>query len=278
MKTTILYHASCADGFAAALVAWRFFHNATYIPVQYNQKPPDFEPCDILYILDFSYPLSVLQTLQKKAERIFILDHHKTAEADLKDLTDPQAPGQGIFAQFDMDESGATLAWAFFHPGEPKPEFIRLIRDRDLWKWEMEESREFSAGLASYPFDFTLWNNFLNHEDETDRLKTDGTAILRAQEQRIRRLCSHVRWMKIDDHLVPVVNATSDQSEVGEYLCQKYPDAKFSTSFFIRDDGKVVWSLRSRNGFDVSEIAKAHGGGGHAAAAGFVSEQLRTAN
>jgi phosphoesterase RecJ-like protein len=35
----------------------------------------------------------------------------------------------------------------------------------------------------------------------------------------------------------------------------------------------VAWrqfGLRSRNGFDVSEVAKKFGGGGHAAAAGFV--------
>lgn len=271
MKTTILYHASCADGFAAALSAWKVLRNeAVYIPVQYNQNPPDFDPCDLLYILDFSYTLPVLQELQKKAKEIVILDHHKTAEADLKDLSDPH-PGRGIFARFDMTESGATLAWKFFHPERLVPEFMQLIRDRDLWLWEIEESRAFSAGLASYPFDFQLWDHFLNHEDETDRLKTDGAAILRAQEQRVQRLSSHVRWMEIEGLIVPVVNATSDQSEIGEYLCQQYPDVKFSASFFIRDDGKVVWSLRSRNGFDVSTIAKEYGGGGHAAAAGFVS-------
>ena len=53
----------------------------------------------------------------------------------------------------------------------------------------------------------------------------------------------------------------------GDRLAQGRP---FSATFFIRADGKRVWSLRSREGgIDVSVIAKAHGGGGHAQAAGF---------
>lgn len=44
----------------------------------------------------------------------------------------------------------------------------------------------------------------------------------------------------------------------------------FGACYFDRQDGKRQWSLRSRDGgADVSEIAKRHGGGGHAQAAGF---------
>jgi nanoRNase/pAp phosphatase (c-di-AMP/oligoRNAs hydrolase) len=39
--------------------------------------------------------------------------------------------------------------------------------------------------------------------------------------------------------------------------------------FFLLDQEHEVWSLRSRNGFDVSAVARSFGGGGHAAAAGF---------
>jgi len=47
-------------------------------------------------------------------------------------------------------------------------------------------------------------------------------------------------------------------------------DRPFGTYYIDRHDGKRQWSLRSRDGgVDVSEIAKAHGGGGHKQAAGF---------
>ena len=55
----------------------------------------------------------------------------------------------------------------------------------------------------------------------------------------------------------------------------------FSMSWFQQADGRFQFSLRSRNKnvegsevVDVSAIAKAFGGGGHAAAAGFVLDKL----
>ena len=42
MKTLVLYHANCPDGFGAALAAWKHFGNeAEYVPVQYGKEPPD---------------------------------------------------------------------------------------------------------------------------------------------------------------------------------------------------------------------------------------------
>jgi len=52
-------------------------------------------------------------------------------------------------------------------------------------------------------------------------------------------------------------------------LPEAYPDAPFSVSYCDRADGKRSYSLRSRNGFDVSVVAKAFGGGGHPGAGGF---------
>lgn len=278
MKTTVLYHANCQDGFGAAFAAWlKLKDQATYIPVSYNKPPPDIEPCDRLYILDFSYAIETLMQLASKAKQVIILDHHRTAEADLKDLTSidylkEHPEDSGVFVKFDKKESGATLAWEYFHSPLPLPLFFEFIRDRDLWLWELEGSREFSAGLFSYPQDFTVWYAFLCDTTAVDRLQVDGAAILRAQRQRVENICRHPKFIEIGGHIVPYVNATSDFSEVGEYLCEQYPDHPFAASFSMRDDGKLQWSLRSRNGFDVSAIAKQFGGGGHQAAAGFVTE------
>ena len=52
-------------------------------------------------------------------------------------------------------------------------------------------------------------------------------------------------------------------------LLEKNPDALFAAGYFQRADRKWQFSLRSREGFDVSEVAKKYGGGGHAPAAGF---------
>jgi nanoRNase/pAp phosphatase (c-di-AMP/oligoRNAs hydrolase) len=59
-------------------------------------------------------------------------------------------------------------------------------------------------------------------------------------------------------------------SDVVGQLSDGYP---FAACFFQVDNG-WVYSLRSSNGFDVSELAKSMGGGGHQAASGLKSDQI----
>ena len=100
----------------------------------------------------------------------------------------------------------------------------------------------------------------------------DGTAILAYQAQVI---ATHVKkaWMA-PDYLrfpagVPMVNATTLISEIGHALLIAYPKAPFVVMY--QDiPGKRVFSLRSEDSrMDVSEVAKARGGGGHRNAAGY---------
>lgn len=45
MKTYVLYHAHCADGFGAAYAAWlKLGNDAQYVPVKYGDPPPVMEP------------------------------------------------------------------------------------------------------------------------------------------------------------------------------------------------------------------------------------------
>ncbi len=66
-----------------------------------------------------------------------------------------------------------------------------------------------------------------------------------------------------------MVNVTVFSSEVGEELLKRFKKAPFSISYYDRADGQRHWSLRSRPDFDVSVLARKHGGGGHKQAAGF---------
>jgi hypothetical protein len=271
MKRLVLYHGGCYDGFTAAWAAWRKFgEDAEYRPVNYGHEPPaDWWDRD-LYIVDFSYPRRALEsraldpshTLGVTALRV--LDHHKTAEADLRGLS---------FCRFDMERSGATLAWEEFH-AEPAPLIVRYVEDRDLWRFALDGSREVSAWMRSWPFTFEAWN------EAHQRLETglrgviaEGTTILRFQSQMVSVMCDHAWWQDIGGHRVPVANATVFYSEVGEELCKRHPDVPFAAYYTDRgEDGKRQWGLRSRGNFDVSAIAKQYGGGGHKAAAGFVAD------
>jgi len=269
MNTHVLYHADCPDGFGAALVAWqKFGDEATYIPVRYNEPPPDIPPGTDVFIVDFSYPGDVLFEMVSGDEQktITVLDHHKTAEEELRDIHHPH-----ICAVFDKNESGATLAWKFWygHLGNdaPMPPFFKYLRDRDLWLWEMPYSKEFSAGLSSYPKEFELWNSMVSRNLG---LINDGVAILRYQDRMVDALCRNAEFGEIWLHRTMEVNTPLLGSEVGNKLCMDNPDIDFAAVYSRQEDGRWRYELRSVGEFDVSEIAKKYGGGGHRNAAGFI--------
>ena len=60
-------------------------------------------------------------------------------------------------------------------------------------------------------------------------------------------------------------------SDLGERIYTHYSleDVQFALIYQIKEDDKVLCSLRSRPEFSVEEIAKHYGGGGHKSAAGF---------
>jgi uncharacterized protein len=288
MKTYVLYHGNCYDGFGAAWAAWkRLGTSCAYIPVNYGQPPPEMLDCDRLYILDFSYPRDVLLDLAQKIFHVTVIDHHKTAQADLEGLGRPahefdvEHTIAGLYTRFDMKESGASLAWNYFYKPQPPevcwtPQIIKYVKDRDLWLFQQPDSKEVHAWLRSQPFELPHWN-WLNHcltdDAEYVRVVAEGTAILRSQQQDVENMCRHPRWVTLGGYSVPCVNATVLFSECGDHLCEDFPDAPFAAYYLDRSDGKRQWGLRSRSGFDVSTIAKQYGGGGHAAAAGFTTNQ-----
>lgn len=262
--TYVLYHANCYDGFGAAFAAWMTLGDyPAYIPVAYGQPMPEIVDGAVVYIVDFSYPRSALESLAARCD-VTVLDHHKTAQADLAGLA---------FATFDMNKSGAVLTWEHFHPGAPVPMLLSYVEDRDLWRFRLPESREVADALRAYPMEFTVWEAFVNHEDSIGRLKDEGRVVRRFTEQQVAMICRQTMITNWDVngvvYRVPIVNATNFWSEVGEYLLLHHEDARFAASWFDRADGQRQWSLRSRPDFDVSVVAQQHGGGGHAQAAGF---------
>lgn len=252
----VLYHANCADGFAAAYAAWKYLgQQANYLAVRHGDPPPELASQARVVILDFSYDRDTLLALKTKVADLVVLDHHKSAHAALEGLE---------WAYFDLNKSGARLAWEFWHPQAALPALLAYVEDRDLWRWLLPESREVSLALQCYPQDFKLWDQLVVEE-----LAGEGRAILKYQDQLIARACSRAQMQPVGDYLVPVVNSCLLQSEIGEKLCQQYPDAAFSAVYYVNQEGKQAWSLRSVGGFDVALVAQSFGGGGHRNAAGF---------
>lgn len=259
MGVQVLYHAVCADGFGAAWAAWkRFGAQADYVPVQHASAPPDIPPGSEVYVLDFAYSRVETEAMRRDASALTVIDHHRTAEEELRGL-------EGVI--FDNQKSGAVLSWEYFHPGKPVPELLRYVMDRDLWLHRLPRSREVFAGLSAYPMDFEVWDAF-----DIPTLAREGAVVLRYQRECVALVCASARIETLAGYRVPVVNAPLLGSEVGEELLKRYPDAPFAAVYFDRGDGKRQWSLRSREDFDVSKVARLYQNGGHRQAAGFETE------
>ncbi len=265
-STLVLYHDSCPDGFTAAWAVWRALgDSAEYRAMNYGQELPIAPPeeCRII-LVDFTLPRAILEALIRAGMHVEVYDHHKTAQADLADL-------HGAKVVFDMERSGAGIAWDEFHGGI-RPRIVDYVEDRDLWRWALGYSREVSEYLFSLERTFDQWTcaAALLMADPTEAF-SQGAALLRAKRQRVETVCKNVRWLTFGEHRIPVVNTAWDFSEIGEYLCEHFPDAPAGGYYFDRAD-KRQWGFRSRGDFDVSALCKQYGGGGHAAAAGFTSE------
>ena len=249
--TAVLYHADCADGFGAAWALWKKYPDARYIPVKHGQPPPGELDGAHVMMVDFSYRREVIEQLAQSAASLLILDHHVTAQAALAGLP---------YAYFDVKKSGAVLAWEWAH-AEPVPWLLQYVQDKDLWQWRLPDSREMNAALASYPFDFQVWEGLTR-----DVLKVEGRAILRRDHSLIDKIVEESVLVEFEGETVPAVYSPVMTSQIGERLCQGFP---FCLIWHERD-GLRYFSLRSKPGTaDVSALASRYGGGGHVNAAGF---------
>lgn len=207
----------------------------------------------------------------------------------------------------DDTKSGAMLAWEHFHPGTEVPMLIQHIDDRDRWQFKMDGSKELHAALSSYrPWTFEQWWRLFYDKPGLGTYKRadmilEGTALLRAHSQQVQsalkqaRLCQIVKPEKqrgrrveppwshgvsgpnhpgyFDEAYVSGLAANAPPfwaSDLGHELANK--SGTFGLVWSMAGDGQIHCSLRSNGDYDVSEIAKAFGGGGHRNAAGFSTD------
>jgi uncharacterized protein len=254
----VIYHANCTDGFGAAFSAWKLLGNrAEYHARAHGDKPPNIKGKNVV-ILDFSFNNKTTKRLIKEANNLLVIDHHKSAMVELHDISN---------THFDMTKSGATLSWEFFHPGKEAPKFIQYITDRDLWKWELPYSKEFSAAFDMVPYEFEEFEKFEDDSVFDDAVKR-GSFILAYSKTVIKKVCEKSVSKKYKGMDVSVVNSSHWISEIGAKLS---PDCDFALIWYYdHNDQKTRVSLRSfHDRIDVSEIAKDYKGGGHKKAAGF---------
>jgi len=307
---TIFYHADCIDGFGAAYAAWcQFGQRAQYRPLHHGQ---DWEINEItghaVYILDFSFPPETLRRMAAIAVSVTQIDHHASAhqawasqlvlgENGLSVRREPILP---LTVIFDLDKSGARLAWEHFQSDQPVPLALQHIEDQDLWRFKLPNSRPFCRALRLQPFEFASWQQLIDDTPDSDApryrdMLRAGEAIEAFFRKEVERLSEstlrmpaklrgepvdalqalrhgqrvvsdgNLAWLSIEG--IAINASVLFASELGNRLAEQ--NSSFGLIWQLADDGEVKASLRSKGSFDVATIAARYGGGGHRNAAGF---------
>lgn len=331
LPISILYHADCMDGFGAAW-AWHTWAKAheiddrmvSYLAVRYNEPFPinHIEEGSVVFVVDFSYHANILREAYNQLDlhSIFVIDHHESGERNLQyidTIPSHSSPIQGVYDYFSMNYSGAYLTWYVMHLffstessskyfSTDPPTIIRYIQDRDLWRWELASSKEYSAWLVSEEMSFKNWDNF-NWVSEGDRIQ-QGAAILRYQNQQIERIISNslppqqkicvVRLHGVLENLeqsfdphnpphiqhimddrdndrteisIPTINTTFSISEICNNLLERFSWGIIAAYYDTQKER--IWSIRSSPNsvpvWNCAKLAEQLGGGGHKHAAGW---------
>jgi nanoRNase/pAp phosphatase (c-di-AMP/oligoRNAs hydrolase) len=259
----VLYHKDCPDGFGAAWAAWKKFGDkADYVAIEYKNPPPPELKNKEIYLVDFGYnQKELMKKLLVCNKRMVMIDHHISRKNILPILPE---------YSFDVNHSGAVLAWRYFHPNKAVPKLLLYVEDEDLWRFKLPLARELTLAIQSYDYNFTFWNKMAaDFENPSKRKKyaEEGRAILKLINKTIEILVAEGDEVIFEKNKALAVNSPVFASEIGEYIVRKkgYPIG----IIWHKDGNGIRFQLRSSKRVDVSKLAQKYGGGGHKRAAGF---------
>lgn len=272
--TMMIYHDKCIDGFTSAFCCYLYFKNKgksiKYIKGSFDDDLPKVDNENVL-ICDFSYKKNDMAYLLKKSNKLIIIDHHKSAEEELINI-----PEENKF--FNSNYSGAYLAWKYFFKDKEIPDVIRYVQDNDLWKKELDSTKEIISYINMLPFDFIEYEKLLDNNYLKEK-KIEGGKMNEKNSIYINKKMNeaHIIFIQVDDkyYFVPHVQSYTNKSEIGHILNEKNKNIDFCVIYsYDKEKDKTFFSLRSNeNNMDTTIISKKYMGGGHRNASGFILEK-----
>lgn len=271
MFDTVIYHGNCPDGFTGAWVFWRRWGDTLeYLPYRYEEKIPDLTGKRVV-IVDFSFHRAELTRICDVAEYVVLLDHHKTAQRNLQGLN-----LDNLEIVFDMQRSGAQIAWDYLYPELEYPWFVNYVADRDLWKNALPNTKEIGTVLSSegYFRDFSKLSSLLDKSSED--FVQRGKLLLEFKNGQVEYYASQSTVALIhlcgEDYRVRIVGCPRMyRSDVGSLIATSQ-ECDFAVVYWYDFKSREWWvSARAREDshLDLTELLAEVGGGGHPKASGF---------
>lgn len=271
-------HGGCLDGTACSILQW-IAHDrdrVADVPLQPHQVPRAVDiltgtadDARTLQISDLSIgpddadaTAETLAGLRDDGWTIVWRDHHAGQWADGTRETIEAAVDE-LLVDTDERYCGADLVQQDLLPDDPfARELAETVRDRDLWLREDPRSDVLAGAMNRLgPHNFAEIV-YASRDLDDPRLDEAAEAFQQDLDRQRRQAVEQVEIVE-GDRRVGVLYGDYSSSDAAEAI-HKAHDTEIEAIF--KPHGGV--SLRSREGVDVSEVARDFGGGGHAQAAG----------
>lgn len=272
----VLYHKNCSDGHAAAAIADKFLNPPAdgSAPTVFMALPPNPDPVECagmnVLVLDLSFSKENMLKMMASAASILVIDHHKTAVEELKDIPDENK-------MFDNSKCGAVLTWDYFYNNvDGYPLFLQYVQSRDIWTQDLPYTNEVWELTHPHRDGFADFQNYIfGPRAVMDQIIDEAKAIKAYKDDNIKHIVeSKVTLLTIEMdgalYIVGYFNTPLYISEAGNEILKRYSFVDFACNVqFDFGHEETYMSLRSDDQrADVSAIAKRLGGGGHRNAAG----------
>jgi len=332
-KIVVFYHGKCADGSGAAWAFNEKYKDDDSVSVKYVALRPgerimedtifdNIAPGIKAVFVDISPTIAILDKMmapssaegaeenQAVVGEILLIDHHASNKADLQNHESPEIEGftaPKITKIFDLNESGATLAWKTLHTGKDVPEILKTIK-----KMEPEFRRPSEPGddlvfLAAYidanvshvpgalENNFEFFSNFdsIDHEDKVMAGGAIFVAQLKDQEKvEDKVVYAYLKigpdvppdWYPIVNHDITIGTGRTMEEKLEKLAREKSPGGVVF-AWFENGEGAIEMSIRTipelqNHGIDAGKIAEylrdtiGVTGGGHKSASGTQFEDM----
>ena len=274
LKRILCFHHKDGDGFCSAAIVRQFFsREVKFYGMDYKTQFPfdDIRPGDGIIIVDFSpNSSSDFARMLEITEYIVWIDHHKTA-------IEKHNHFDYIEGKREVGTAACMLTWQYFNGSEQPPRAVELLADYDVWTFAYgDDTRHFQAGMRSLdmrPQNHLLWNLLLNDNIEClSDIKNTGKILTEYNKTTWEKMLRAIGYRTTLDGLKCVACNVQGSSAAFESLNDTSVDAVIV--YGHSGDSFKVTIYSHKEGVDVSQVASAHGGGGHAGAAGFFCNSL----
>jgi phosphoesterase RecJ-like protein len=240
----------------------------TFLPgLDLTTKPADFPPKPELMVTFDCGSLGRLAELApaaQAADQLIVVDHHSTNDGyGTVNLIDPEAAASAVVVRRLLDRLGWDLTRE-----AAQCLYTGLVCDTGRFQYDNTTPDVFTLARELSTFDLPIgaMNRQLFEEHRLAYLRLAGAALQRAVYDGDRRFVA--TWVTADD--LATYGVGMEETEGLIDLVRRAAEADVSCVLKETPDGTKV-SLRAVTAFDVGRLATGFGGGGHRAAAGFVS-------